>query len=61
MNYGTLPNELELTSPVTEGGEKVKQTETTVKVHRICITLTSRHVKNVEKGATLLFLSDSEV
>ena len=35
--------------PVAKGGEKEKQTETAAKVHRIRITLTSRHVKNVEK------------
>jgi small subunit ribosomal protein S20e len=34
---------------VAKGGEKEKQTETAAKVHRIRITLTSRHVKNVEK------------
>ena len=39
-------------SPVAKGGEKEKQTETAVKVHRIRITLTSRHVKNVEKGSS---------
>jgi hypothetical protein len=35
---------------VAKGPEKDKQNDTPVKVHRIRITLTSRHVKNVEKG-----------
>jgi small subunit ribosomal protein S20e len=51
MSYGISPSSYQkLTSPVAKGGDKDKQTETPVKVHRIRITLTSRHVKNVEKG-----------
>lgn len=60
MSYGKFPHDFKLTPPVAKGGDKEKQTETAVKVHRIRITLTSRHVKNVEKGAPRLFSSDCE-
>jgi small subunit ribosomal protein S20e len=48
MSYGSLPLSLS-NFLVAKGGEKEKQTEVAAKVHRIRITLTSRHVKNVEK------------
>jgi len=47
MNLHPRPCLIDL---VAKGGEKDKQQEAAVKVHRIRITLTSRHVKNVEKG-----------
>jgi hypothetical protein len=48
MSYGTPSLNIHLT--IVAKGDKDKQTEAAPKVHRIRITLTSRHVKNVEKG-----------
>ena len=56
MSYGNNPiYPPKLMNTVAKGGEKEKQTEAAPKVHRIRITLTSRHVKNVEKGSAAKF------